>query len=219
MTPPRVEAPGAGGQDAGAEENIEHTPRDAASFCKTSAVTVVRADDLTALPAQIDAAIQDVKFHATGMVQAAERVGQLLLRAKAGVPHGAWDNWLRTNCSVAPRTAQAYMRLSRRLSELTPGMRNAVADLPLREAFKAITTRPNFPLPNAGTQFSIEDAEARRISDSLHAASSAIKAVARSVINLPRLRRDAIERARTKLLAAVAKLDRLLALVDRESGT
>jgi len=37
VTPPRVEAPGAGGQHAGAEENnIEQTPHGAASFCSSS---------------------------------------------------------------------------------------------------------------------------------------------------------------------------------------
>jgi hypothetical protein len=40
--------------------------------------------------------------------------GELLLEAKAAVPHGGWLRWLRENCAdMSERTAQTYMRLAR----------------------------------------------------------------------------------------------------------
>ena len=63
--------------------------------------------------------------------------GDLLLKAKAEVKHGSWLDWLKANCEIPERTVQAYMRLARLPAE----KRNAVADLPLREALSAIRSR------------------------------------------------------------------------------
>src|SRR5262245_26802968 len=38
-------------------------------------------------------------------------VGRLLTEAKATARHGAWLPWLRDNCTMSERSAQAYMRL------------------------------------------------------------------------------------------------------------
>jgi hypothetical protein len=63
--------------------------------------------------------------------------GELLLEAKAQLKHGGWLDWLKANCEIPERTVQAYMRLAR----LPVEKRNAVADLPLREALSAIRSR------------------------------------------------------------------------------
>jgi hypothetical protein len=63
--------------------------------------------------------------------------GDLLLKAKAQLKHGGWLDWLKANCEIPERTVQAYMRLAR----LPIEKRNAVADLPLREALSAIRSR------------------------------------------------------------------------------
>src|SRR5262249_7175396 len=63
--------------------------------------------------------------------------GDLLLKAKAQLKHGGWLDWLKANCEISERTVQAYMRLAR----LPVEKRNAVADLPLREALSAIRSR------------------------------------------------------------------------------
>jgi hypothetical protein len=63
--------------------------------------------------------------------------GDLLLKAKAQLKHGGWLDWLKANCEIPERTVQAYMRLAR----LPVEKRNAVADLPLREALSAICSR------------------------------------------------------------------------------
>src|SRR5262249_196122 len=63
--------------------------------------------------------------------------GDLIVKAKAQLKHGGWLDWLKANCEIPERTVQAYMRLAR----LPIEKRNAVADLPLREALSAIRSR------------------------------------------------------------------------------
>jgi hypothetical protein len=64
----------------------------------------------------------------------ARQAGDLLIEAKAVVPHGEWLPWLETNCpDVTERTAQAYMRVARRWPELEAKAQR-VADLPIRQA-------------------------------------------------------------------------------------
>lgn len=59
--------------------------------------------------------------------------GQLLAQAKATVPHGSWDAWLRLNTKVSPRTAQLYMRIARHV-EGDAKKAQRVAGLSVREA-------------------------------------------------------------------------------------
>jgi hypothetical protein len=83
---------------------------------------------------------------ATSMMSAinhAIAAGELLLEAKRQVKHGAWLPWLAENCDIAERTAQAYMRLARTPLE----KRNAVADLPLRDALASLAS-PSAPAPD-----------------------------------------------------------------------
>jgi len=69
--------------------------------------------------------------------------GELLLEAKRQVGHGGWLPWLAENLpDIAERTAQAYMRIARAPLE----KRNAVADLPLREALAAIASPKRYTL-------------------------------------------------------------------------
>lgn len=55
---------------------------------------------------------------ATEALEHARRAGELLVEAKARVPHGAWLEWVRDNCSFSIRTAQGYLRLAARWPEL-----------------------------------------------------------------------------------------------------
>jgi hypothetical protein len=63
------------------------------------------------------------------------RAGELLLEAKAALPHGAFGAWLRANVEFSDRTAQGYMRLAK----LDDEKRNGVADLSLRQALTALS--------------------------------------------------------------------------------
>jgi len=47
--------------------------------------------------------------HATQAIDHAKQAGELLLKAKATIPHGGWLSWLSENCAVSPRQAQRYI--------------------------------------------------------------------------------------------------------------
>ena len=64
--------------------------------------------------------------------------GNLLIEAKAGLPHGQRLPWVEENCKLSERTTQAYMRLARRYEELGGEEAQRVADLPVRQAMVAI---------------------------------------------------------------------------------
>lgn len=84
--------------------------------------------------------------HAKKAALYAVEIGQLLTEAKTQVQHGEWEAWLSDYCSLAPRTARAYMRLAKELPKLSDAKRQHVADLPIREALKAIATDPTPPV-------------------------------------------------------------------------
>src|SRR5262249_33724498 len=60
---------------------------------------------------------------------------------KARVAHGAWLPWVREHCRFAERTVQGYMRLARELPKLDGAKAQHVADLPYREAIRALAAR------------------------------------------------------------------------------
>jgi hypothetical protein len=87
--------------------------------------------------AEINAAHAEAERSLRASVMHAVEAGELLLKAKRSVGHGNWAGWLSENIEFSDRLAQAYMRLARLPAE----KRNAVADLPLREALSAIRSR------------------------------------------------------------------------------
>ena len=44
--------------------------------------------------------------------------GELLIVAKAQVPHGQWFSWLREHCAISKRTEQFYMRAAKKRAEI-----------------------------------------------------------------------------------------------------
>ena len=89
---------------------------------------------IQAVAKEINAAIAAAEDAARDAVAHARRAGELLIEAKATVPSGEWTAWVKEHVSVSLRTAQAYMRLSRKLAELPEGEAQRVALLPLRLA-------------------------------------------------------------------------------------
>jgi hypothetical protein len=63
-----------------------------------------------------DAHEQALSFY-NDAVQYALKAGQALAKAKAGVGHGGWLEWLKKNVHVQPRQVQNYMRLAARVAE------------------------------------------------------------------------------------------------------
>ena len=96
---------------------------------------------------RINDRVQMLEQHAKKATEYAFEVGQLLTKAKTQVQHGEWEAWLSDYCRLAPRTARAYMRLAKELPKLSDAKRQHVADLPIREALKAIATDPTPPKP------------------------------------------------------------------------
>jgi hypothetical protein len=74
--------------------------------------------------------------------------GELLLEAKATVPHGEWLSWLAKNCTVAERTAQLYMKVARGRQQLE-GKNASLADLTLEGAAQQLLG-PTAPTPDQG---------------------------------------------------------------------
>ncbi len=66
--------------------------------------------------------------------------GRLLLEAKAGVRRGEWLPWLERNCEMSERTAQVYMRMSKKTSTLAENPQR-VADLTMRGALALLAKR------------------------------------------------------------------------------
>jgi hypothetical protein len=60
--------------------------------------------------------------------------GELLIEAKAKMPHGQWLPWLKDNCAMSERTAQLYMRLAKNREAIEEQIRNGSADLSMSEA-------------------------------------------------------------------------------------
>lgn len=100
---------------------------------------------LTVIGADIHRLVGEVHHHGARAAEIAIKVGALLAEAKESVDHGQWETWLTTNTPLAPRTARAYMRLSVQAQQLDGPERQRVADLPVREAIKAMLTAPESP--------------------------------------------------------------------------
>jgi hypothetical protein len=62
--------------------------------------------------------------------------GRLLAQARAAIPHGGWENYLRDVCGIAPRTGRLYLRLHEHRGRLQD--RQRVAGLSVREAAKLV---------------------------------------------------------------------------------
>lgn len=101
----------------------------------TEETTIVPSGPVKDFATRINAEHEVAVSAALDAVAHALEAGRLLSEAKATLPHGAFVDWIRNNCAFSVRTAQAYMRLGRRL----PG-ENAqrVAHLTLRKAFQLV---------------------------------------------------------------------------------
>jgi phage N-6-adenine-methyltransferase len=84
-------------------------------------------------------------------VEHAMAAGDLLLEAKAQLGrHGQWLPWLKEHCALSERTAQLYMRLARKRSEIE-GKYESVADLTLRAAASSLAPDDPDDTADAGT--------------------------------------------------------------------
>ncbi len=96
--------------------------------------------DLDAIAQRANAAHRLARDAAARAVEHAIESGRALIEAKSAVGHGNWGAWLADYFEGSERLAQLYCRLARQVPKLTDETRNAVADLSLREAVKAVSS-------------------------------------------------------------------------------
>lgn len=158
-----------------------------------------------------------LEIHAQKAVEYAFEIGQLLNEAKPQLKHGEWEAWLTEHCHLAQRTARAYMKLAKAYPALSEAERQRVADLPVREALKAISTDPT-PLPPkespARRVNSVEERE-RVKSVFLNARNQLTKAVKTIDYAMP-IKGGEVAALRKKLEAVLAQLAELQ---QEEGGT
>lgn len=116
------------------------------------------------------------------------------------------------NCTVAPRTAQAYMRLVKKLDQLPAPEAQRVADLPLREAMRAIATDPAAPARQRDSVLKPRTSgEAQRMAQVLSTAGTALDRAAKDLQWKARVSGKRMLELRAKLQDALAALDHLAA--------
>jgi predicted DNA-binding protein (UPF0251 family) len=163
---------------------------------------------LPGIAVKINSATDAAEASAKSAVVNALVAGRLLLEAKTHVAHGAWETWVTTNCVVAPRTARAYMRLATSLSELPEPERQRVADLPLREAVRAIATTPEAPPRREGVRAATRD-DAQRAVDTFNAGAKALREASRRMGITRELKGSFVASMRKKLADALAAIDQI----------
>ncbi len=104
---------------------------------------VRRREDLAA---RINAEHRAVERAALTALEHALAAGDLLIRAKAGVKHGAWRAWVESNCACSFRTSQVYARLASRRAEVEAAKAQSPAHLSIDGALRALAA-PSLPQP------------------------------------------------------------------------
>jgi hypothetical protein len=116
--------------------------------------------DLAALARRIKAehAAAGASFQA-GLLHA-RAAGDLLVQAKAQVPHGEWLPWVADNLRCSERTAQAYMRVARRWDELE-AKAQGLADLTFEGGLKLLAAPEEWPRPEAAGAEALAEPDGR----------------------------------------------------------
>lgn len=164
----------------------------------------LRLDDLAS---KINNASSAAEANARSAMEHALVAGRLLTEAKGLLVHGDWLPWSHGHCTLAPRTAQAYMRLARKIELLPPLDAQRVADLPVREAVRAISTEPEAP-PRATALRVTSRTDAERAASTFKRTADALRK-ATSLVRLGRINARNVEQMRQRLEQALQELDRL----------
>lgn len=106
----------------------------------TTTITAAQATGSGLAPEQLTAAIRREHEAASTAARTALghalEAGRLLAEAKAAIPHGRWEQYVRAACDIAPRTASLYLRLHRHRDRLPN--RQHVAELSVRQAARLL---------------------------------------------------------------------------------
>lgn len=100
--------------------------------------SITLAPQINELYRQAETLAHSAKANASQAIAVAVQCGKLLCNQKAEVGHGDWLDWLKANCpDISERTAQKYMRLSRKVLELETANPNCGAELEKSEESSA----------------------------------------------------------------------------------
>ena len=161
---------------------------------------------------KINDTTQTAEGQARLAVQSAMAAGDLLTHAKSYVAHDQWNEWLLANCAVAPRTAQAYMQLFKKVPTLEDSKARRVADLPLRQAIKAIATVSEAPPSSRDSGIrTAARSDADKVIAVFQKSASGLRDSARRIGLVRELNAKQVAALRSKLLAALDALDTLQA--------
>jgi Protein of unknown function (DUF3102) len=97
------------------------------------------AATLVDLAARIEAEHEAVRAAAETGLEHAVKAGQLLIEAKTALPHGKWLVWVKANCTVSPRSVQAYVHAANEFSKLDGPNAQRVAHLSFRDALREMS--------------------------------------------------------------------------------
>ena len=180
---------------------------------------LIEAPNLVALATAINKAITEAEVFATTATESALIAGDALIVAKKLVAHGEWENWLTTNCAIAVRTAQAYMRLAKAIPMLDEAKAQRVTDLPLREAFKAIATDPVAPKKSNCTNIrAVKKTDADKAVAVFGKAEKALKESKKLIGMCLTVKGSQVSDLRKKLNEVLAELERMEADSETQQG-
>ena len=171
---------------------------------------LIEVPNLQTLATQINETAREAERHARGATENALIVGAMLIQAKKLVVHGEWDHWILQNCEIAPRTVQAYMRLAKSLPQLDAQEAQRVADLPVREAIRAIATNPDAPKKFNYTDVRLtKKDDADRAVNALRKSTNALKAATRNIEVFRAMKGAQVAALKKKLTDALEAIERM----------
>lgn len=91
-----------------------------------------------ALAERIRAEHRACKTANSAVLEHALAAGELLVRAKDGIPHGSWRAWVEGSCGFSLRTAQVYMHLARRRDEVEEAKAQSAAPLSIEGVLRVL---------------------------------------------------------------------------------
>jgi hypothetical protein len=145
-----------------------------------SSALVVVTEDLDSLATYINESHRSCLECSRNAIGHAVEAGELLLKAKALVGHGRFENWIKKFTKLSPRTARAYMQVGKRWPELTKAKRQNAADLTIRDALAelASTSKKLTALPPLASDKAIVDARDHTLRKAVDSAVAAEKKAA-----------------------------------------
>lgn len=165
---------------------------------------------LDRLAAEIRFRHQEAEDSVKNAMRCALQLGEMLTTVKAKIAHGEFEKWVTDNTPIAVRTARAYMRLSRGFNELPGQDRQRVADLPIREAIKAITTPSALPKRLLSPEWQEPRRERReQLVERIRRSLSYLRASTVRRVEIGLLRSGDIDKARRQLQGLLGVLDEL----------